>query len=139
MAKPLSRPLKFPVPPFKPVQGGTVDTLEHDGYPFRRFRMEQLDIDPQYAKIFRVRGDSMSPTLPDSSVIMIDYQRTYPRDNCMYVFRSDGTLLVKRAKRDGQWWFHSDNPEWAPIQLTEDMDIWGQVRWVGHRFSDQGF
>ncbi len=119
------------------VSDGAVITLEGTAMPFRRFRLEQEGIDPEQAAVFRVKGDSMSPTLPDRSVILVDYLRAQLSENCLYVVQIDGSLWPKRAVRnEGEWWLNCDNPNWAPIRRDDRMHVWGQIRWVGHGFSD---
>ena len=81
----------------------------------------------------------MAPTLANGSLILVDYLRDVPRQDCLYVFRSDGALLVKRAKwRRASWWWHSDNPEWEPFPLEGSMRVWGEVRWYFRLFDDNG-
>ncbi len=118
--------------------GAAVTTLEGTGMPFRRFRLEQEGIDPENASVFRVQGDSMHPTLPDRSVILVDYLRTELRDNCLYVIRSGDYLVAKRVhRREDGWWLHCDNPDWSPVPWEEQMRVRGQIRWVGHGFPEQ--
>ena len=72
----------------------------------------------------------MVPTLANGSLILVDYLRDVPRQDCLYVFRSDGALLVKRARwRRASWWWYSDNPRWEPFPLEGSMRVWGEVRW----------
>ena len=120
---------------------GSVSTVvcEQGGYSFSRSRLEDSEIDPTRASVFRVRGESMAPTLANGSLILVDYLRDAPRQNCLYVFRSDGALLVKRARRRrASWWWHSDNPEWEPFPLEGSMKVWGEVRWYFRLFDHNG-
>lgn len=108
-------------------------------YPFRRFRLQETGIDPEHAKVFRVVGDSMKPTLTDGDAILVDYLRTALHENRIYVLRDNGHLLVKRVRLEGRiWWWYSDNPAWEPLRHEDRFDVWGEVRWVGRQFSDSG-
>ena len=120
---------------------GSESTVVADqgGYSFSRSRLEAEGIDPANASVFRVRGESMAPTLADGSLILVDYLRDVPRQNRLYVFRSDDALLVKRARwRLAAWWWYSDNPEWEPIPIEASMRVWGEVRWYFRLFDDDG-
>ena len=55
-----------------------------------------------YDRVFIVSGHSMFPALPDGSTILVDYQRTTLRDGNIYLFSSNASLLVKRARRESQ-------------------------------------
>ncbi|UZA29802.1 hypothetical protein LP097_13010 [Moraxella bovis] len=45
------------------------------------------------------KGDSMEPTIPDNSLLLIDQSKTYLSDGKVYVIRADDELYVKRVKR----------------------------------------
>ena len=120
---------------------GSVSTVvaEQSSYSFSRARLVEAGIDPTNVSVFRVRGESMAPTLANGSLILVDYLRDIPRQNCLYVFRSDDALFVKRARRiEDSWWWHSDNPNWAPFPLEGSMRVWGEVRWYFRLFDDDG-
>ncbi len=120
---------------------GSASTVvaERSSYSFSRARLEESGIDPTRVSVFRVRGESMAPTLADGSLILVDYLRDVPRQNCLYVFRSDDALFVKRARwRQASWWWYSDDPRWAPFPLEGSMRVWGEVRWYFRLFDDGG-
>ena len=120
---------------------GSVSTVvaEQSRYSFNRSQLEDAGIDPTRASVFRVRGESMAPNLANGSLILVDYLRDVPRQDCLYVFRSDGALLVKRAKwRRASWWWYSDNPKWEPFPSSGSMRVWGEVRWYFRLFDDNG-
>ena len=102
------------------------------------FRNDWLDshaIDPKQCNIISVRGDSMEPTLPDGCQVIVDRNRKELRNGRIYVMRTEEGLVVKRVKQNAQgWWLMSDNPTWAPLFLSEDTDIIGEVRWLGRTF-----
>ena len=107
--------------------------------PFRRRQLlETQGIDPNRSKVFRVVGDSMMPTLPHGCTILVDYTRAVPAENRLYVFRSDGDILVKRARQfpEGTWWWCSDHPLGGRMAHTDEDEVWGEVRWVGHGLNN---
>ena len=116
------------------VTKGTVYTTDSGVIPFRRSWLDQNQMDPKAANVFRVHGDSMAPTLTDGAAILVDYRRNHLREGGIFVFKHGESLLVKRAHFDGGWWFVSDNPEYDPIVLREDAYIFGEVRWTGRAF-----
>ena len=119
------------------ISGGTVMIPREETYAFRHTRLTRMDIQPEEARIYRVVGDSMFPILPNGASILVDYSRTDLVESQIYVVRSNGSLLVKRAKRWlDQWWWISDNPNWAAIQHEDSMEIWGRVRWYGYIGKD---
>ena len=120
---------------------GSASTVvaEATGYSFSRVRLVEAGIDPTRVSVFRVRGESMVPTLADGALILVDYLRDVPRNNCLYVFRSDNALFVKRARwHRNSWWWYSDNPNCAPFALEGSMKVWGEVRWYFRLFDDNG-
>ena len=103
--------------------------------PFRSAWLRRQRINPRHCNIIGVRGDSMEPTLPDGSQIIVNRNRKELRNGRIYVMRTEEGVVVKRAKQNAQgWWLMSDNPAWAPLFLTEETDIIGEVRWSGRTF-----
>ena len=116
----------------------TVASFEGVGLVFRRIQLQREGIDPDYARVFSVRGHSIYPTLPNASVILVDYQRTTLKDGCIYLFRTMGTLLVKRALQEetDRFWWTNDAPYFDAFQHDLRSDVWGQVRWVGGMLAE---
>ena len=82
--------------------------------------------------VISVTGDSMDPTLPDGSGILVDRGSSELRDGRVFVIRTEDGLVVKRVRfRDGSWWLHSDNSSWDPIPLGSDAAVVGEVRLSG--------
>ena len=128
----------LPIREVRPAAGSgeAVFGEEVVGYvPFRRDWLRRHRIDPEQADVVTVSGDSMVPTLPDGCQIIVDRHLRELRSGCIYVMRTEEGLVVKRVKRNAQgWWLLSDNPAWAPLFLTEETDIIGEVRWAGRTF-----
>ena len=119
--------------------GGSVEIKEVDSaYPFRADRLREEGIDPRHARVFQMVGDSMYPVLPDGSTILVDYKRNSLSSNCIYVLRTDGDVLVRRAVHwtNREWWWHSALPSWKARKVSPDDQILGEVRWVGHALND---
>lgn len=92
---------------------------------------------PEYLKRFKVRGDSMEPTLFKGDTVLVNLQETTPRNNTVFALMVDGELRIKRlyTKVDGSLILHSDNPGWvprqeelSPQQVEELIVIVGRVR-----------
>ena len=99
--------------------------------PFRSSWLRRNRINPRHCNIISVRGDSMEPTLPDGCQVIVDRNRKELRNGRIYVMHTEEGLVVKRVNQNAQgWWLMSDNPTWAPLFLSEETDIIGEVRWV---------
>lgn len=104
-----------------------------------RFIRQELGFNPNNIFLMPVRGDSMSPTLKNQSIVMVNRVDGFSNDG-IYVFRFDGRLMVKRI----QFLPHgikvvSDNPAYEPWELSKkdiqsaDFEIIGEVVWSGQR------
>lgn len=111
----------------------TVARTDEEAFPLPLSVIHELSVDLEAARMFKVHGTTMDPTLPDGSVILVDTRSKELRDNRLYVFSHGESLLVKRARQQGEdrfWWFN-DNSLWWPVSHSHEIEIWGQVRWVG--------
>ncbi|EGA72367.1 putative transcriptional regulator [Vibrio sinaloensis DSM 21326] len=104
-----------------------------------RFIRQELGFNPNNIFLMPVRGDSMSPTLKNQSIVMVNRVDGFSNDG-IYVFRFDGRLMVKRI----QFLPHgikvvSDNSAYEPWELAKsdiqsaDFEIIGEVVWSGQR------
>ena len=111
------------------------DETTTERVPFRRSWLSRNRINPAGCHIISVRGGAMEPTLPDGCSIIVDRNRLELQTGRIYMMRTEEGLVVRRAKQNAQgWWLMSDNPEWAPLVLTEETDIIGEVRWAARTF-----
>ena len=97
--------------------------------------VRESGIEVEQTRAFTVSGDSMHPTLPAGSIILVDGDRTDMRDNRIYLYRATGVLYVGRAldwPRSG-WWWKSDNPDSARVKYEPSHEVLGEVRWVGQQ------
>lgn len=91
---------------------------------------------PENLAIIGVKGSSMSPTLKDDDIVMIDTGKTDLSYDGMFVIRDGGeALLVKRigrASRRGYVMIISDNKDNPPVERAgEDVEVVGKVIWAG--------
>jgi len=114
--------------------GAGAESLEEPpiGYAYFRtswLRKHGLNVDR--CRIISVIGDSMEPTLLDGCTILLDRDRTDPRDGGIFVVNGSDGLIVKRLKREkgGEWILTSDNPAWPSIPWPAEARIVGRVAW----------
>ncbi|MCY3757544.1 MAG: S24 family peptidase [Acidobacteria bacterium] len=100
---------------------------------FTRSWLDRHGLYPQQCTIVGVKGESMAPTLPDGSAILVDRNRAQLKEGRIFVLQTDDGMMVKRLDRDssGSWLLMSDNPEWGPISWPVGAKVFGEVRWVG--------
>lgn len=112
--------------------GAVVDQEEVIGrVAFRRTWLAKHAVDPTQAVVIAVGGESMEPTLPDGCSILVDRRRTRRRAGHIYVLRTDDSLIVKRAGKEGErWLLISDHPSWDPAPWPRSATIIGEVRWM---------
>jgi transcriptional regulator with XRE-family HTH domain len=93
-------------------------------------------LNPDFCDVISVSGDSMEPTLPDGCSILVDRASTELTEGGMFVVRTAGGLVVKRAVLggDGRWFLQSDNRFWETVPVGEDDLVVGKVRWFGRFF-----
>lgn len=107
------------------------EPISHFAYRKDWLKQKRLHIDKLIST--SISGDSMEPTIPDSSIILIDTSRYQPRDGHIYVLRNGDTYWVKRLQiqPDGKLVLISDNNFYPPMTLDlkrdADVEIIGQV------------
>ena len=108
-----------------------------EGYlAFERQWLDRRGLDATQCLVVSVRGESMEPTLPAGTLILVDQTRRKRYEGRVYVVRSDpeDTLVVKRAGRSGgKWILVSDNPdpEWSPVPWPKTgTKVLGEVVWA---------
>ena len=103
---------------------------------FRRDWLDGHGIDPTLSVVISVRGESMEPTLPAGSKILVDRTRTRRRAGRIFVVTTEEGLVVKRLERRGrQWFLASDHPSWAPVPWPREAEVVGEVRWASRTFA----
>ena len=112
---------------------GSLPTTEEivDQIAFRESFLRDLGAHPLKCSIIWAKGDSMQPTIPDGSILIVDLSQTEISNGCLYVFNVAGDLLVKRARRklDASIELISDN-EIYPLETVRKSDL-DQLRVIG--------
>ena len=96
------------------VTGITVDAEQSDGAPiyFRADWMRDRGYKPYNLVAFKIKGDSMVPTLFDADTAVANIADVEPKDGKVFAINYEGEAVVKRMFRDGgAWWLSSDNPD----------------------------
>nr|WP_321511189.1 S24 family peptidase [uncultured Celeribacter sp.] len=102
-----------------------------DQVAFQESFLRDLGAHPFKCSIIWAKGDSMQPTIPDGSILIVDLSQNEINNGCLYVFNVDGDLLVKRARRklDSSIELISDNNLYATETVSKsDLD---QLRVIG--------
>lgn len=90
-----------------------------------------------FADLFVARGsgDSMTPTLLDGDIVLIDTsQRRIDQQDRIWALSYGDLGMIKRVRRlpGGTYRVMSDNPAVSPIEATdEEMHVVGRVIWIG--------
>jgi phage repressor protein C with HTH and peptisase S24 domain len=92
----------------------------------------------QQLAIVTVKGDSMSPTLREGDVVMIDTTKRNLGYDGLFVLRMDGALHVKRVNRGGRAGvvrILSDNRDSYPPTERDlsEVEAVGKVLWYGRK------
>lgn len=104
---------------------------------FKRDWLARMNIDPAQAGVIYAKGDSMTPTIQDGEVLLVDYRQREAQGNRVYVLNIDGHLLVKRLiRRVAGWMIVSDNQDKTRypdevVQSPDLINIVGRVVWRG--------
>ena len=103
---------------------------------FRRDWLDGHGIDPTLSVVISVRGESMEPTLPAGSKILVDRTRIRRRAGRIFVVTTEEGLVVKRLERRGrQWFLASDHPSWEAVPWPREAELVGEVRWASRTFA----
>lgn len=107
---------------------------------FRRDWLRQKGLSTNDLSVIRIVGDSMSPTIRDGALALVDCRRQQekPKSDGIYVIQMDGDLIAKRIQIDlasGGLYIRSDNPLYKEQHVTaeqaEYLTIIGRVIWAG--------
>ena len=103
---------------------------------FRRDWLDSHGLDPTRCVVISVRGESMEPTLPAGTKILVDRTRTRRRAGRIFVIATGEGLVVKRLGRRGrQWLLLSDHPSWETVPWPREAAAIGEVRWASRTFE----
>lgn len=98
---------------------------------FTRTFLRDQGATPESCSVIRARGDSMAPTIPDASLLIVDHAQAEVANGCIMVINVGEDLLVKRVRRrlDGLVDLVSDNPAYPPETIGRETIQ--QLRIVG--------
>ena len=118
--------------------GGNIIEEELEGKPYnfqRSWIRHKLRSDPKDLRIMHVEGDSMTPTLHDGDIVLVDLARRSPTPPGMFVVHDGLGLVAKRLEHipnsePPRVRIISDNTLYAPYDCTVDeVNIIGRIRW----------
>lgn len=110
----------------------------------RNFLTNDIGVRPNNIFLMPVRGHSMTPTLQNQALIMVNRIEDFMGDG-IYVFRFDDQLMVKRLQfTKAGLSILSDNETYEKWELTRkematfDFEIIGEVVWAGQKVQVNG-
>ena len=103
---------------------------------FQAAYLRSLGINPRFAHILPVSGDSMQPTLADQDKVIIDTSIDQVVDDALYAVVYGGAVMVKRVQLqyDGSVFLQSDNKaagyrdQVIPVADLHELHVVGRVR-----------
>lgn len=105
----------------------------------RDWVMRSMGLDPRRLALIDVRGDSMSPTINDGDLILLDTREGQQTTEGIYAINLAGGLLVKRIRLrlSGSVEVISDNERYGTETISGDqlgqLHIVGRVVWQGRK------
>lgn len=112
---------------------GVMPTSEHANavLAFERQFLRDRGAIPDSCTVIKARGDGMTPTIPDGSLLVVDHSQREVANGYITVIGVGDDLLVKRIRRrlDGMVELISDNAAYAPEVIAADR--LEQLRIVG--------
>ena len=111
---------------------------------YRRELLEDIQLDPRHARIFRVRGNSMYPTIQHQDVVILDASVTTVRDEGLYTLVIGDKVRAKRLQplAAGGIRISSDNKsegfadEVVPLAERGNLRVVGRIRGLLRWFPD---
>jgi len=101
---------------------------------FCRHWLGSHGLDSRALAAMQIRGDSMSPTISDNDIVLVDIQATDIQDDKIYVIQDAGNLLVRRLQLEpgGKVRTLCDNPSHREFEIDrEHLEIVGRLVWRG--------
>ena len=121
--------------------GGAIVEDEHSvgrDFHFRRsWIRDRLKAAPSMMRVMGVKGDSMTPTLQDGDVVLVDMNQRSPVPPGVFVLHDGMGLVAKRLEyvpmsEPSRVRIISDNQQYSTYECTsEEVNIVGRVRWYG--------
>ena len=106
---------------------------------FRHHWLQARGLHQKDLAVIFTKGDSMTPTIPEGSAVVIDQSRTTALDGKVYVIRIDDRLFVKRTQLlPTGLRLISDNTIYEPFDLDKaylasgQFEVCGEVIEISH-------
>jgi phage repressor protein C with HTH and peptisase S24 domain len=126
----------------RPSMGGGAIVADEErtgrDFHFRRaWIRDRLKAAPSMLRVMGVQGDSMTPTLKDGDVVLVDMNQRNPIPPGVFVLHDGMGLVAKRLEyvpmsEPPRVRIISDNQQYSPYECTaEEVNIVGRVRWYG--------
>ena len=97
-------------------------------------------LNPEFCEVISVMGNSMEPTLPDGSSILVNRDSTELRDGGIFTLQTIDGLVVKRVREmNDSWILISDNAAWPPVPLDVSDVVIGEVIWNARMIQQHGY
>lgn len=91
-------------------------------------------LDSKALAAMQIRGDSMSPTISDGDIVLIDVHATDIEDDKIYIIQDAGHFLVRRLQLEpgGKVRTMCDNPSHREFEIDrQGLEIVGRLVWRG--------
>lgn len=103
--------------------------------------LRDLGAKPNQCSVITAQGESMTPTIPDGALLVVDHSQISVEHGCIYVFNVADRLVVKRARwsMDRILTLISDNPspDYPDERFNDDsadqLNVVGRVVFHGRR------
>jgi len=121
-------------PPQKCESAGSCLAVHHSWLLKQGWKADHL-------RLLEARGDSMSPTIHDGSLILVNIVKNELDGDGVYVIEVDGVLLLRRIQFDirGGVLAGNDNPayreQYLQMEHRQALNVFGQVVWAGNRLA----
>ena len=106
-------------------------------YAFRKDWLQKRMINPKRAVLMRVSGDSMHPLIDDGDTVLVDLNRTTPKDGKIYAIAFGESIFLKKIQFSppDKILLTSINPNYKPTEVLKQdipkLRIIGQCLWLG--------
>ncbi|MCK0552550.1 helix-turn-helix transcriptional regulator [Pantoea ananatis] len=116
---------------------GSCEVIDDESFSliFRKYSLYKMGVSAAKARLVRVSGDSMTPTLSDGDIVGINMAETDIRDGKTYAICHDDMLRIKTlVARPGEVVIRSLNRELYPDEVLDVRKFYSNVRVIGRVF-----
>ncbi len=113
------------------------DVAVKGGLAFKRDWINAMGVNSDNLATIYAQGDSMSPTIEDGQVLLVDKAAIQPQSTKIYIICIDEQLYIKRlVNLYDRWVMRSDNPDkssYPDIEISAEtmasVDVQGRIVW----------